>query len=64
MRSIKNVQAGRGVAICGIITEVDQAPMTVSVGSDNRLAHIFHFTLTDDEAYFASPELYATGDFP
>ena len=23
--------------------------MTVSVGSDNRLAHIFHFTLTDDE---------------
>ena len=49
-RSIKNVQAGRGITICGVITEVDQAPLTVSVGTDNRLAHIFHFTLTDAEA--------------
>ena len=49
-RSIKNVQAGRGISICGQITEVDQAPMTVSVGTDNRLAHIFHFTMTDDES--------------
>ena len=49
-RSIKNVQAGRGVTIYGVVTELDQAPMTVSVGSDNRLAHIFHFTLTDDDA--------------
>ena len=24
--------------------------MTVSVGSNNRLAHMFHFTLTDEEA--------------
>ena len=47
MRSIKKVQAGRGVSI---IAEVNHAPMTVSVGSNNRLAHMFHFTLTDEEA--------------
>ena len=34
----------------GVITEVDQAPITVSVGTDNRLAQLFHLTLTDDEA--------------
>ena len=49
-RSIKNVQAGRGVTIYGVVTELDQAPMTVSVGSDNRLAHIFHLTVTDEDA--------------
>ena len=48
--SIKNVQAGRGVTVCGTITEVDQAPMTVSVGTDNRLAYIYHVTLTDEDA--------------
>ena len=48
-RSIKNLQAGRGITIYGMITEVDQAPMTVSVGADKRLAHIYHFTLTDEE---------------
>ena len=50
MSAIKHVQAGRGINICGLITEVDQAPLTVSVGTDSRLAHIFHFTLTDDDA--------------
>ena len=50
MRSIKHLQPGRGVSICGVITEIDQAPMTVSVGTDSRLAHIFHFTLTDNDS--------------
>lgn len=48
-RQIKNVQAGRGVTIYGRITEIDQAPITVSVGSDNRLTPLFHATLTDEE---------------
>ena len=49
-RAIKDVQAGRGITIYGRITEIDQAPITVSVGAENRLCHIFHFTLTDDAA--------------
>ena len=50
MRAIKDAQPGRGVSICGLITEVDQVPLTVSVGTDSCLSQIFHFTLTDEDA--------------